>query len=348
MRLSNIIKKQLLKNGYQYVESTRKEFALFYRYEQKKAYLIHLVEIDNTLIYDAARMLDTLHQAKGIFIQKGFTAVESFVLAVTDNIDKARDICLNCNAFWVMYVPENRLLIYEDQPGDFYGLRQLAEESLRKNQNYGPKDVIINLTDAIGPVTVSMAIINILVFIILSFKGSTLDAAFMLNHGAMIPESLYNGNWYQLITSMFSHFGIRHLASNMFVLCLLGSMLEKRVGKVSFFIIYILSGIGGNIISAAHNFSTGKYVISAGASGAVFGVMGALVSVVILNRGRLGNLTTQKIMIFVGLSLFQGFSSQGIDNLAHVGGVITGIIVAFLCMTVKKGIRKKYNERYNL
>lgn len=345
MRLSDILKKQLLKDGYHYIKSTREEFSLFYRYEQEKAYLIHLVEIDNNLIYDADRMTDTLRRTEDIFIQKGYTNIESFVLAVTDHLDKARRICLNCNAFWIMSVPENRLFIYEDQPGDFYGLRQIVEDSLRKNQNYGLKDRVLNLAETIGPVTICIVIINILIFIALSFQGSTLDAVFMLNHGAMVPESLYNGNWYQLITSMFLHFGIRHLASNMFVLCLLGSMLEKYVGKISFFIIYMLSGLGGNILSAAHNLSIEQYVISAGASGAVFGVMGALVCAVILNRGKLGNLTTEKIIVFVGLSLFQGFSSQGVDNLAHVGGVITGVIIAFLCMTLKMKIRKKYSER---
>ena len=187
-----------------------------------------------------------------------------------------------------------------------------------------------------------MVMINIVVFIVLEIMGSTTDTLFMVRHGAMYePLVTQQGEYYRLFTCMFLHFGITHLMNNMVMLGALGWNLELEIGKLRFIIIYFLSGIGGNILSLIAAISAGESAVSAGASGAVFGLMGALLYVVIANRGRLGQLSGRGMIFMVVLSLYFGLTSSGVDNMAHIGGLICGFIFAVILYRPKK---IHYNE----
>ena len=182
-------------------------------------------------------------------------------------------------------------------------------------------------------ISIVLTVINALVFIILSFGGRTDDLYYMLEKGATYAPIVFEGGeYYRLFTSMFMHFGFEHLMSNMFSLLVIGKYVEPLVGKIRFLIIYILSGLGGNIVSCWLEFVRDKNAVSAGASGAVFGLMGALLCLVILNRGRIGTITKQGMYFMVALSLYNGFTSSGVDNVAHIAGLITGMLLtAILC-----------------
>lgn len=104
----------------------------------------------------------------------------------------------------------------------------------------------------------------------------------------------------------------------------------KEIGSFKFLLIYFVSGIGANLISLAMDFYTGNLAVSAGASGAIFGLLGALLWVVIRNRGKVGRLTGRGMLFMVLLSLYFGFTSTGVDNAAHVGGLICGFLTAVL------------------
>lgn len=179
--------------------------------------------------------------------------------------------------------------------------------------------------------TVVLAAVNIVVFLILSFGGQTEDGIYMMKHGAMyVPYVLEQGEYYRLFTSMFLHFGFPHLMNNMVTLFVLGWNVEPIVGKVRFAAIYLLSGLGGNILSMAVDVLGQDYSISAGASGAIFGLTGALLCLVLMNHGRVGNVTKQGMTAMIVLSLYSGFAGGGVDNMAHIGGLLTGLIVTFL------------------
>lgn len=185
--------------------------------------------------------------------------------------------------------------------------------------------------------TVGLIVVNIAVFLILSLFGDTENAYFMLEHGAMYDPAIIEGHeYYRILTSMFLHFGIQHLLNNMVLLGALGWNLELEIGRVRFLIIYFGSGIMGNLLSLFWDVSRGESVVSAGASGAIFGLMGALLYVVIANRGRLGRLSGRGMLFMVVLSLYFGFSSSGVDNFAHIGGLTGGFIMAVLLYRRKK------------
>jgi rhomboid protease GluP len=182
-----------------------------------------------------------------------------------------------------------------------------------------------------APCTVLLTIINVVVFSLLTLQGMTEDGMFLLEHGAMyVPRVIQDGEYYRFFTSLFLHFGFEHLMNNMVTLVLIGWNLESEIGKVKFLLIYILSGLGGNFLSAWYEVLKDDYSISAGASGAIFGVIGALLYVTMRNRGRIGEVSGRRLAFMIIISLYYGFTSSGVDNLAHIGGLVTGFAAGVL------------------
>ncbi len=191
-------------------------------------------------------------------------------------------------------------------------------------------------------ITIMIAAVNIIVFFALSFIGMTEDASFMAEHGAMfVPYVTEQGEYYRIFTSMFLHFDFQHLMNNMVMLIAIGYTLEHEVGKFRFFIIYLISGLGGTFLSMWQDIHTGQYAVAAGASGAIFGLLGATLLIAARNRGRVGEISGRGLLFTVGISLYFGYANGGVDNFAHIGGLLTGMILAALLMILDHFIRKE-------
>ena len=141
------------------------------------------------------------------------------------------------------------------------------------------------------------------------------------------------------VSSMFLHFGYDHLFNNMVVLVAMGWNLELEIGKIKFLIVYFVSGLAGNILSAWWDILTGSMAVSAGASGAIFGIIGALLYVAIRNRGRIGEISGKGLVFMVVLTLYYGFTSGGVDNMAHIGGLAAGFLIGVLLYRKRKDKR---------
>lgn len=147
-------------------------------------------------------------------------------------------------------------------------------------------------------------------------------------YGALVNFEMMDKNpleLYRLITSIFLHGGLIHLLCNLYSLYVIGPQLESFFGKVKYTIIFIGSGIIGNLLSMA--FLQDTYV-SVGASGAIFGLLGALLYFGYHYRVYLSSVIKSQIIPLIGLNLLIGFLSTGINNLAHIGGLIGGILVS--------------------
>lgn len=187
------------------------------------------------------------------------------------------------------------------------------------------------------PVTALLILLNTLIFLIVEFTGGSENGQHMLECGAVYaPLIIEQGQWYRMITSMFLHFGAPHLINNMLVLFVLGQCLEPVTGKMKFLLIYILGGLGGNLISLIWDMRTGNYSLSAGASGAVFAVMGGMIYVIIRHRGRVADLNMKQMLLMAAFSLYFGFASGGVDNAAHAGGLLCGFIAAVIVYHPRK------------
>ena len=131
---------------------------------------------------------------------------------------------------------------------------------------------------------------------------------------------------------MFLHFGLSHIVYNMLCLIFLGDILETLVGPVRYLIIYFVGGLAGNLLSMQMDISHGLYRVSAGASGAIFAVVGAIFYILLRHKGRIGTITLRRLLLMIVLTLGQGFTDSGTDNAAHIGGLVAGFVVAVLVL----------------
>lgn len=191
------------------------------------------------------------------------------------------------------------------------------------------------LQEAIGflrsrqKVTLFLAAANIAVFIVLSIMGNTQDTIFMLRYGACYTPRILAGDYWRLFTAMFLHFGLPHLLYNMVCLVSLGDLLEKFAGHVRFALIYLISGLAGNLLTLyAEVRRGGSYAVSAGASGAIFGGIGSLMWLVISGRLVHRRMHVRRMAILVVLMVAQGFMEAGTNNIAHIGGLAAGFLLA--------------------
>lgn len=171
--------------------------------------------------------------------------------------------------------------------------------------------------------------INVLIFLIGLVSPKT--GIYMEDAGCFsVLYLLYRGEFYRLVTAAFLHADAEHLLFNMLLLYFCGEIVEKSLGKCRMLILYLVSAVCGNLLSAAYELSTGSSYESIGSSGAVFGLTGALLFLVIAKKGAAAHISMKRMVFAVLLSLYSGFSSPYVNNAAHVGGLLSGFLLAFL------------------
>lgn len=188
------------------------------------------------------------------------------------------------------------------------------------------------------PLTSSLIVLaNVIVFL-----GCTLTGDLLYYKGGLDCYSVLAGKQYgRIIWAMFLHQNINHLFNNMFLLFFLGSMLEKEIGHIRLAVLYFLSGIGGNLLSLYVKVIRHDMTMSIGASGAVFGLDGVLLALVLFYGRKSENVTVKRVLIMIVLSLYSGYTGTNIDNAAHIGGVLTGFLLASIMCII---YRRKWQE----
>jgi rhomboid protease GluP len=182
-------------------------------------------------------------------------------------------------------------------------------------------------------VTPTLIVVNVLAFAWTTWRGGGLfepNGLAMIGLGSDYGPLTTSGEWWRALTSMFLHFGVLHVALNMWALSGTGQLVERLYGSGYFLLLYLLAGLCGSIASVAWN----PGVNSAGASGAIFGVFGALLAFVVNKKGGVPASIVQEhrasTLVFIGYNLLNGFAHAGIDNAAHMGGLIGGFLIGWL------------------
>lgn len=189
-------------------------------------------------------------------------------------------------------------------------------------------------------VTNILIAINVVIYVVLLILSATsgqgigslgeVDQNVLVNFGAQVNFLVSQGEVWRIFTAMFLHFNLLHIGLNMLSLYLIGVAVEVFFGKWRYLVIYLGSGIVGGIVTY---FLMPPGTLAAGASGAIFGVFGALGVFYIVNRQALGRFGSGAIMnwlFWLGLNLVYGFSVPGIGILDHIGGLVAGIVIAAL------------------
>lgn len=175
-------------------------------------------------------------------------------------------------------------------------------------------------------VTVGIIFINLVVILAMELMGGSENIDTLIAFGALDSSRIFNnGEYYRLFTHIFLHIGWMHFFSNSLSLYIFGSRVERYYGKINFLIIYILSGIFGGIIAIVFNDA-----VSAGASGAIFGLMGAVFNYIVVRRTSMAGFDKYIIYMFAILAIGSGFLISGVNYYAHIGGFISGFLVAFV------------------
>ena len=324
----------LINRGYTELGSSIPELDIFFRVDGILAMVFLTIDL-RSLPIGPKEYEDIKLQVFGLFSKKGYQNIRIFSLFAVNDINRGKMFGTLDPLSWVLELPTGRLCIFENEVADFdnlrFGLEGLISESTEISAS-GRKTVGKWLHDGLflskAPLTLSLILLNSMVFLALSIFGSTSDVTYMVEHGALYtPLVLMDGQVYRLFTCMFLHFGLEHLVANMLSLWIFGERVENALGKAKLLFIYIFSGLFGSFLSLLSSIMLGSEAASAGASGAIFGIIGALFGIVTRNKGRFGDLTSGRVALLIGYSVMAGMTGQGIDNAAHIGGLIMGFVL---------------------
>lgn len=210
-------------------------------------------------------------------------------------------------------------------------------------------------------VTLAILAVNIIGYILCTQMGEV-----VYNIGSMNAEKiLVDGQYYRLVTSMFLHADIEHIVSNMIYLVGLGQMIEQMIGHIRFAVLYLLSGLGAGVFSMLYAILTGDIYDAVGASGAVFGLIGALFILLVIRDfrrrahrrthgvngmpgradisdghdrampGGYESISVGKMVFVVAYMIYAGTRAERVDNAAHVGGLVCGLLIMAVMNLIK-------------
>jgi len=353
--IENRLVEALMKMGYSRVNANVNGINIAYIVVDEEAYIVTVVHALTGEEFTWAQYDNILAQIKDNFMKRSFRQIHLLSIICTQDPDKVKQFCADRDNYWIIDTSTNRLIIYENQSSSFRDLKNviehLFEEPMNKDSNmqgdfsqeysqgsgqtsahhdYMKKSRGANF----GNLTLCNSIligINVIVFLVVQFSGWFGGAEEIKYNGALSWFSVRDDReYYRILSSMFLHSDINHLFNNMLVLLFVGDKLERATGKMKYLFIYFGTGILAGISSMGYNMMKDSMVVSIGASGAIFGLVGAMIYILIVNKGHLEDINMRQIALFVIFSLYGGITSVNIDNAAHIGGFLAGIILAVI------------------
>jgi rhomboid protease GluP len=365
---------RLQNTGYQLLNSNIGGVYLYYRITgreaENEAYVISVIHADSGNEFTVEQYRHMLEQIKADFKNRGNNRLNLLSLIFTRNPDKVKQFCLEEDGHWIIDTGAYHLIIYENQSSDFMGLRREIEAVLDEefqnqrepgqvpdgrayeNPTYrgGVKSGGMSNLQIFTLMNTIIIAVNIIVFLITHYTkllGGT--EQIIANGGTFWYDVIKKNQYYRILTAMFLHYDLNHIFNNMLVLTFMGAYLERATGKLRYLLLYFGSGLIADMTSIVYNMVKdnldNEIVIkySIGASGAIFGVIGAILYIIIINRGRLENIGFRQMILFVVFGLYGGIANAGIDNAAHIGGFISGVILAaLLYRRPLDSVRNKY------
>jgi len=183
------------------------------------------------------------------------------------------------------------------------------------------------------PLTYTIIVLNVIVYLFTALMSGSLidiDPRVLVKLGALYgPLTIADGQWWRLLTAMFLHGGMTHLLMNMYSLYLIGRGAEQYFSKAAYLSLYLFSGLFGGLVSLYVH----PNAVGVGASGAIFGIFGALAGFFLAHRDRIGTYTKafmKDFAVVLGLNFFIGVAIPSVDMSAHIGGLITGLIGGYI------------------
>jgi rhomboid protease GluP len=290
-------------------------------------------------INEVADLKDSIHRYYGAMLRDKVTF--TYILfsdgklntEIINNLkDYINSLCDN-SALIMVNEPESVVSYFDYEVSETAEAVQSILIKVKNSKSNKEKNNIMTVTNII-------IFSNIVMYILTAYLSGNIfdsDARVLRYLGAKHNGLIQQGEYYRLVTAMFLHGGILHIGLNMYALRSIGPLIEKMYGKIKFLIIYFVSGITSSLFS--YFFSP---AISVGASGAIFGLMGAAVILGITMSKKIGREFLNSILQVVLVNLFLGFNLSNIDNFGHLGGLIGGLIITSLFYIKQKNKVKNF------
>ncbi len=353
--MTKYLDEALIDSGYREMQSTGEDIGYRIYYENIRTIVNTVIFVDAKAFKD--NLLKSFKESMNKEMERLNLSPHYFSVICVDSKSEdyveemgvARQLCAEDSFSWIYDEAQKQLIIYEGQTEDFYGLKGILEraelyidkekteeEIEEKKKSF--KDFFTGIKN-LPRATTALILINILVYIICTFTGTLL-----YNKGGVGIKLIDGtGEWYRIFSSMFLHADITHIFSNMVLLYFLGEIVEREIKPVRFLIIYFLSGIGGCIATFISEILTGEYVVIIGASGAVFGIMGGLLALVLFKKINRKTMHLSRVLLVIVFSVYEGFTQVNVANYAHIGGVLTGFVAGVVFCLVHSNQKGKGN-----
>lgn len=340
-------------NGYLKMMTNLPEFSIFFKKENGFVSVIEVVDMDKNPYLTEDTLHSVTQKAQWRFMDQGYTELHYLVLVIAGDISRAMSLGEREWFFWIIDSGRRELLIPEGKAEDFYGMKDLLNQWMQADfESIGQQEAEIYQANGRRIKSVrQQPLVNHGIFLlnVLVFTFCTLSGEVLYNYGRLSLGEVLGGQWYRIFTSMFLHGDMTHLVGNMITLFYLGNIVEKELGHIKYFILYFLSGTVAAFASLwmqSVELAAGNPVLgSIGASGAIFGMLGGLLWILIRNKGKLAEMSFVRALFFVCYTLYGGLMSENVDNAAHFGGLIAGFLLAVLLYRKKKKPKEREGSR---
>lgn len=340
--MKDLLDYYFLKNGYQKIETTLPELCMYCRPEMQAVNAIQFVFFDERSSAILEEDMDFIYKTGQEFLSKTCKQdIHMITVLVTEEADRNAGYIEGRPNTWIFVPSQKRFLIPEGHREEFYGVRAGIEQVFAQQEEIRKEMTLVSESkeepDIIAPkrkipfVTITIVIMNVLLFIVYAFRGEVLYNKLNLNW----YDVFGNHEYYRLFTAIFMHADLQHLSSNLIMLYVVMDVIENDIGHVRTFLYYILAGLGGGAASVVYAYMNQELITSIGASGAYFGMAGVLLVLMLLNPSRQRGMIV-RFAFMLGYSLYCGFTSIAVDNAAHVGGLVVGLVLSFMIEGIKK------------
>lgn len=360
------IDKYFTDRGFLHVDLHIDYMELYYIGREESVSLVWVIEEEGFAELDADAYSDYASRIRETFVKKEYKTINLLTLFISHEPRKALEYGFDI-PFWVVDEKYGRVVVYENMPEDYEGIRLPLENMLRvipdtTVNNYGrtgadrqtgyeetQPDAERNVRSIqkvmYRPfITQGLVIINAIIFLLTDLLGSKLGTEKWLTDGAVSwMLAIKEHEYYRFFTCMFLHADISHIMGNMVGLYALGEILEAEFGHIKFLLLYLLSGAAAAVGSSMFYMHKEELVQSIGASGAIFGLVGMLAVFFIFNKDKFGSVGKPRIILFLSYmvySLIPTGREGAVDNAAHAFGLVAGSVLCFAVMFIA-GIKKK-------
>lgn len=307
--------------GFEKIMTNLPEVVFFYKQEMQGVNVLFLLDYQKNVYLTNDQYEHLKDGIRNMFMQRGAKEVHILSLILATDKEKALSVCGEDRFCWQLEPELHRVIIYEHQVPDFYGMKEMLEQFMSGDTGVSREKIRVVQKKPI--VTIFLVAVNVIIYLICTRYGNLLYNIGDLS-GTAVCEKY---EFYRIFTSMFLHAGVDHLFSNMIALYFLGEIIEREYGHIRYAFLYFGAGMIAAAASVASQYIMGDFTGSVGASGAIYGLLGALLWLLLTHRGHYREVTLPRLLFYLLYSFYSGFQGTNIDNAAHIGGLIGGFVI---------------------